>query len=172
MAKKPRSDSKLDSLPDHQWAELCELLVAGEKYEAALAWLFDECGVSSSYAALSGFYKRHCVPILKERRSFAAMTAESLIADAGLTDWDAAILEKFKQKSFELMTLQGADPKDVSEMLKLFLKSQDQELNRRRFQDALTSKLEAGLDQLYEEIKGNDVAEKIFAELKKVLSAE
>ena len=83
-------------------------------------------------SAMSTFYTRHCVPILKDRQKFASLKAEVLIEESGRTDWGEAISEKLKQTAFELISSPGADAKEVCDMLKLFLKSQDQELHSRR----------------------------------------
>ena len=132
MGRKPRSDSKLNSLPEDQRVELRDQLLAGANYESCLSWLQDECEVSSTLSAMSAFYKRHCKPVLKDRLKFASLKAEVLIEESGRTDWNEAISEKLRQAAFELISSPGANQKEVCDMLKLFLKSQDQELHSRR----------------------------------------
>lgn len=146
MMKKPRSDSKLDALPGSRVMELRDGLLGGWSYEAALAWLKDECGVTSSLGALSGFFKRHCTPVLKDRREFAVLKAEAIAADAGLTDWDGASIERLRQMVFEFMANPNANLEDTERMFRLLLKSRDQETDRRKL--ALLETKARRLDEL------------------------
>jgi hypothetical protein len=132
MDKKPRSDSKLDALPKARVAELRDGLLGGWSYEAALAWLHGECGIKSSLAALSAFFKRHCTPVIKDRRQLASLRAEAIGGDAGLTDWDAASIERLRQMVFEFMANPNADLEATERMFRLLLKSRDQEVDRRK----------------------------------------
>lgn len=136
MSGKPRSDSKLDNLPELQFLELRDGLLNRtlKSYEEALSWLASECGVSSSAASLSAFYKRHCAPLVKERRQFAAIRAEAL-GDAMESDpvnWDTAIIEKTKQLAFEFLDSEDVDADSVKKLLDAILKAQKQELDVRR----------------------------------------
>jgi hypothetical protein len=130
--KKPRSDSKLDSLPESRVLELRDGLLGGWRYEEALSWLASECGVCSSLSALSAFYKRHCAPVVKQRLQLASLKAEAIAEDAGKTDWDAASIERLRQMVFEFMTTPDADLEATERMFKLLLKSRDQEVDRRK----------------------------------------
>lgn len=132
MNKKPRSDSKLDSLPEQQLLELRDGLLSGWKLEDAKSWLIVECGVSSSLAALSAFFKRHCVPVIRDRRQLAALKAEAITEGVGLTDWDAASIERLRQTVFEFMSNPNADIEATERLFKLLLKSRDQEVDRRK----------------------------------------
>lgn len=132
MRRKPRSDSKLDALPELRLLELRDGLLGGWRYEDALSWLATECGVDSSLASLSAFFKRHCKPVLQNRRKLAALKAEVLVEDAGKTDWDAAIMEDIKQMVFELMQNPEADFQKTEKLLRLVLKSRDQEQSARK----------------------------------------
>jgi hypothetical protein len=130
--KKPRSDSKLDALPESRVLELRDGLLGGWSYEAALSWLSTECGVDSSLSALSAFFKRHCAPVMKERRELAALKAETISEEAGKTDWDAASIERLRQMVFEFMANPNADLEATERMFRLLLKSRDQETDRRK----------------------------------------
>ena len=130
--KKPRSDSKLDSLPESRVLELRDGLLGGWKYDEALSWLAGECGVSSSLAALSGFYRRHCAPVVKSRLQLASLKAEAIGEMAGSTDWDTASIERLRQMVFEFMADPNADLEATERMFKLLLKSRDQETDRRK----------------------------------------
>lgn len=130
--KKPRSDSKLDALPESRVLELRDGLLGGWSYADAMSWLNTECGITSSLSALSAFFKRHCAPVLKERRQLAALKAEAIAEDAGVTDWDAASIEKLRQMVFEFMADPAANIEDTEKLFKLLLKSRDQEVDRRK----------------------------------------
>jgi hypothetical protein len=130
--KKPRSDSKLDSLPESRVLELRDGLLGGWKYDEALSWLAAECGVSSSLAALSAFYRRHCAPVVKSRLQLASLKAEAIGEMAGSTDWDTASIERLRQMVFEFMADPNADLEATERMFKLLLKSRDQETDRRK----------------------------------------
>lgn len=141
MARKPRSDSKLDNLPEPQFMQLRDGLLKREfkSYEEALSWLATECGVSSSPSALSSFYKRHCAPLVAERRQFAAIRAEAL-GDAMQDDpvnWDQAIIERTKQLTFEFLDSDEVDADSVKKLLDAILKAQSQKLDREKFEKAL-----------------------------------
>ena len=129
--KKPRADSKLDALPESRVLELRDGLLNGWSYEAALSWLNTECGQSSSLAALSSFFKRHCAPVLRDRRQLAALKAEAISDAAGETDWDAASIERLRQTVFEFMSNPNADMEATERMFRLLLKRKDQELTER-----------------------------------------
>lgn len=131
MNKKPRSDSKLDALPDRYLGELRDGLLSGWRLEDAKTWLSEQCAVSTSLASLSAFFKRHCVPILRERRQLAALRAEAIAEDIGMTDWDMASIEKLRQMVFEFMSNPDADIEATERMFKLLLKRKDQELTER-----------------------------------------
>jgi hypothetical protein len=62
------------------------------------------------------------------------------------------------------------DPKTFFLMAKIGLQREQQSLDREKLNAATKGKIEAGLDALGEEIKGNPRAEKLFAELKEVVS--
>lgn len=132
MSRKPRSDSKLDTLPESRVMELRDGLLGGWRYEDAMSWLATECGVTTSLAALSSFFKRHCAPVLRERRQLAALKAEAITEGVGLTDWDAASIERLRQTVFEFMADPNADIEATERLFKLLLKSRDQEVDRRK----------------------------------------
>lgn len=136
MSKKPRADSKLDNLPEEHFLQLRDGLLdrTFASYQEALAWLEAVCGVSSSAAALSGYWRRHCAPLVAERRSMAAIRAEAL-GDAMRDDpvnWDEAIVEKTKQLAFEFLDSGTQDAGAIKSLLDAILKAQKQELDERK----------------------------------------
>lgn len=157
--RKPRKDSKLDSMPEHWQLELRDKLLANQGHEEILSWLAVECGVTVSPSALSTFYKRHCAPLVRERRNLSAVKAEVIVDDAGRTDWNAATMELVKQVSFELLNGQALDFKTAEKFIKLVLKADAQAQTKEKAKEAARDKTEAGIDALTEEAKGNKEAQ-------------
>lgn len=159
MSRKARSDSKLDNLPELQLLELRDGLLKRtfKSYDEALQWLLIECGVDSSRAALSGFFKRHCAPLIKERRQYAAIRAEAL-GDAMESDpvnWDAAIIEKTKQLTFEFLDAEEVDADSIKKLLDAISKARGQELDERRvtLMEEKAASAKAKLEQVAEKEK-------------------
>jgi hypothetical protein len=170
--KKNRSDSKLDNLkPESRVLELRDMLLAGASQQDCKDWLFAECGETTTTGdALTRFWKKHCLPIVKESRQLAAVKAEAIVEDAGRTDWNAGTLELVKQVSFEMMSGQVTDPKTAEKFIKLILKADAQDAAREKLKAASKTKIEDGLEALFAEIKGNKKAEAIFKQLQEVVA--
>lgn len=131
--KKPRADSKLDSMPESRVLELRDKIMGGTSYQDCLSWLAVECGVSSSLPALSAFYKRHCAPVVAERRKLSVVKAEAL-GDAMAKDpvnWDEAIVERTKQLAFEFLSTDQNDPDAVGKLLDAVVKARKQEFTEK-----------------------------------------
>lgn len=129
MDKKPRSDSKLDAMPGNRVMELRDKLLGGDSYLECITWLDMECGVTTSVASLSVFYKRHCWPVVRERRQVSVIKAEAL-GDAMSQDpvnWDSAIVDRTKQKLFEFLAGDGASLEDAAEALKAITAARKQD---------------------------------------------
>lgn len=168
--KKPRSDSKLDGLSSGQRAELVRLLADGCKYQDALEWLSAECRVTSTLSALSAFYKRHVVPILKERREFAAARAEAIVSEAGAIDWDLASVELLKGMAFRELNRESADAETVERLMKLIFKNREQVQNERKL---VVLERKAELADAAQKVSGNEslsAAEKA-AKLKEIFGS-
>lgn len=168
MDKKPRSDSKLDALEERRKLALRDGLLGGWKYEAALAWLEAECGVRSSLDALTRFWRRHCAPVLKERRQLASLRAEALGAEAGKTDWDSASIELLKQAAFEAMSNPEADPEAVERIFKLLLKARALDQSGRRIEllEAQAAQAKAQLEAAAGRAKaGGGISEETLREI-------
>jgi uncharacterized protein HemY len=170
MMKKPRSDSKLDTLtPESRVCELRDMLLAGASQAECKGWLLETCGVTTTGDALTRFWRKHCKPIKDEERQLAAVKAEGIIQEAGRTDWNAGTLELVRQVSFEMMSRQSVDPETAEKFIKLVLKADAQEQAREKLKAATKSKIEEGLEALFAEIKGNRKAEEIFKQLREVV---
>jgi hypothetical protein len=134
MGRKVRSDSKLDSLADHHQAELTQQLLTGQKYEDVLTWLEVECGVSSSLAALSAYYSRHCAPVLRERRKLAVLRAQefSKAAKENPIEWDAVAMERLNQIFFELLLQPDVDAATAKRLGDMILKDKALSMDSRK----------------------------------------
>lgn len=144
--KKPRADSKLDSMSESRVLELRDKLLAGDSYQACIEWLLVDCGVQSSLASLSAFYKRHCAPVIRERRQLSVIKAEAL-GDAMAADpvnWDEKIVDRTKQMAFEFLTADQNDMDAVGKLLDSVVKARKQEFTEKiqtRKQDVEERKL-------------------------------
>jgi hypothetical protein len=136
--KKPRSDSKLDAMPESRVLELRDKLLAGVSYRDAISWLAVECGVHASLKSLTSFYRRHCWPIIRERRQFSVVKAEALgsaMAKDPVT-WDEKIVERTKQLAFEFLSEDAPDPEAIKALLDALTKANKQSLDREKFEEA------------------------------------
>jgi len=123
--RKRRADAFEKRLTEEQFVELRDGLLGQWTYTSALQWLADECGVSSSLAALSGFWEHYCAPVLKERRQMAVLKAEEITraAESDGVDFGAAGMERLRQLTFEFLLQDGADvdSKAVARLMKIVL---------------------------------------------------
>jgi hypothetical protein len=168
---KPRSilETKLN---EAQQSQLADWLLSGMQYHQAQAAVAKEFGVTvKSLASFSQFWDKHCSPSLLARRTRAKRMADEVAEEAAKhpAQFSAATIDQLSQKAFELATSPGADPRDVKALFSLVLKSKDQELtreqmqlDREKFLTATRSKIEAGLAELAQHIKGNEDAARAF----------
>lgn len=160
--KKPRKDSILDTqLKADQREELRDLLMGGASHAECMQWLSASCGVVvRSGDTLTTFWKRHCLPLVKEHRKLSAVKAEAYVDGAKRTDWDTATTELVKQVTFEILSGQAVDAKTADVFVKNVLKIRSLDDAKSRAQEALRTKEEAGIDALADAAKGNKEAEK------------
>jgi hypothetical protein len=160
LKRKPRTDSKLDGLPPERFMELRERMLSNqETYQEIRAWLAGECGVAVSGGALSVFFKRHCAPLLSERRQLAAAQAEAVgsIAAENPVDWDAATIERLRQFAFQMMLAPGADPRAVKAIFAILLKKQGLDNDTRKVRLLETKAAQA--DQAKATVNDNKLSE-------------
>jgi len=171
--KEVRADAKLKNLPadvlDTLW-RLRNPEEDGEKLtlEAVLVELKNTQGIEVSISTLSEFYKwlrfkrrmesgrRITDQVMEQMRRDPSMTLDQMHAAA--------------QFVFTNATMDEDDPKTYIALAKLSLQRDQQSLDREKMTAATRNKIDAGLDALFEEIKGNPRAEKLFAELREVVS--
>ena len=125
MAKKARGDSKLDALPENARGELVQGILCGWSYEQARQWVLDSCGVSVSLSAFTPFYQRHCAPVLKERKQFAALTAGSLAKLAKESEaFDVAAIGELKEYAYRLIRDPNSNPEEARKWMETLIKAQ------------------------------------------------
>ena len=169
--KKPRADSILDGMEEVRIMELRDGLLGGWSHEQCIGWLATECGVViKSGSTLNTFYKRHCAPIIKDRRKLAAVKSEIYVKEAGRTDWDAATAELVSQVTFEMLDGQRTDPKIAEKFVKLVLKKDAQDQSRNKARELARTKIDAGMEAMLAEIKHNPKALAIFQQLQEVVA--
>ncbi|AHF94210.1 hypothetical protein OPIT5_08295 [Opitutaceae bacterium TAV5] len=172
--KKPRSDSKLKSLPQHQQETLRRwLLEENVSYEDARERVHMDFGVKVSKGAIQNFYAT-CRSL--EERDHAREFAEAICASAegDGANFEQATLRLVREKAFILARMEGAESinelatlaKVLGESAKLEIKKRELALNLEKFRQQVKSDIEKGLDALHAEIKGNAEALQLFERFK------
>jgi hypothetical protein len=128
--KKPRSDSILLNLPEHQQAQLAEWLLAGMTYCQAQIRLKDEFNVSVSLGVFSNFYHTVCIPILTERRANLVKLAQTLDQQDQSNSklFDQAVASQVKQRIFERCASPTSTPAEIKTLFNAMLKSRDRDI--------------------------------------------
>lgn len=139
MARKPRSDSALDSLPAHQREQLRTWLVDENlSYEKAVERIEQDFGVRTSRSAVQQFYALRCFSLRSsEAREFAEHTVREL-KNSG-ESFDEATIALVRQKAFERAYAKDGNldelavlAKILGDSRKLSLKAQEVALTDRR----------------------------------------
>jgi hypothetical protein len=133
-SKEKKSKARLDKLPPAKKAELIDGLVCGWTYQQAAEWLFTECsGMRVSGSAWTPFYERNVLPILKDIRDFAKMSARSLAREMEKDDlFERATVLEFEQNAYDLMRTPGADPEEKRKWMETLLKKMAAARDERR----------------------------------------
>lgn len=132
--RKERGDSKLatEKLGVERHTELIQGLAGGWTYDQALDWLTGECGVAVSLSALTPFYQRHVVPVLRDRKRFAflgSQAVETFAKQQGV--FDAATILDFKEKAARMMRDPDADPEEARKWMETYIKTMAGERDER-----------------------------------------
>lgn len=116
MNRKPRSDSKLDGLPEDQHTQLAEwLTVENISYAQARDRCKEEFGISTSLSALQSFYARFAAPWKYARAKESADEFAELMAGK----FDEANIKKAKQLAFDALSSPQPDLKAAKALLKI-----------------------------------------------------
>jgi len=176
MARKPRSDAKLKSLPPHQRELLIRWLVDENlAYDKAKERLEEDFGVETSIGALSEFYRTECFTLRSsEAKAFAEHVVETAQQDGD--KYDEATLAIIRQRAFEIAYARDGKMDDLEVLARIIgdsrkhaLKERQLEFSREKFRQQIKSDIEKGLDALHAEIKGNKAALQLFEKLKAVV---
>lgn len=183
----PRADAVLKNLPREALNELWELKYPADEETRAMtllaicAYLPVRFKVSLGKTALGDFYqwlglqrrmwaRESMVDQVKELLAKDASLSVEQVKAAGQRLFMAdGILEKDVRTFAMAADLEGADYRAKQKDAELALRRESNEIAREKLTAATRSKIEAGLDALYGEIKGNVNAERIFAQLQEVV---
>lgn len=173
--KQPRADAKLKNLPEDAQEALWRLRHPSEGEDRKPLTLEElQCEVPLRYGftvSLASLSEWHNWYALKQGINNAQARAEQLRAEMAQSgSFTAEQIERAGQVYFMSQAVGDGDPKTFFLMAKIGLQREQQSLEREKLSAATRSKIDAGLDALYEEIKGNPRAEKLFAELREVVS--
>lgn len=171
MKKKPRSDSKLDGLPQAQKDELCRWLTQENvSYEEARARVGQRFGVLvSSDSTFSDFYHSVALPWnYAQATNFATGMARLKQGE-----FKPAIMRRLEQLAFEVAASQDVNPKTLKAFLKMITDSEKVALQKgaldlavQKFRESVKSEMEKGLDALFAEVKDNPVALALYQKFK------
>ena len=171
-----RSDSKLkgDALTEEQHQELWDLRYpAGETTPMGLEDIAATevpriCSVTCAPSTLSEYYKWAKLKRSIEEREREADQAMEMYA-AKNPDASQEKLRSIGQRYFSSKSIAEDDLAGWVKVQMVAEKRAAREFDERKFQQSIKSKQEAGLDAVFEEIKGNAQAEALFAKMTEVI---
>jgi len=172
MEKEIRSDAKLKNLDRDSLDELWRMRYPVDEDRklsySEIQLELPRFGHTASISTLSDFYSW-----LRQKREMEESIARAEEAKLQYLqenpDATPEALMALGQLIFTNKSIQQGDLSGYVKMAALMERRKAREFDEKRFQSGLKSKLEAGLDALFEEIKGNAKAEAIFAQLKETL---
>ena len=183
----PRSDSKLKNLPRETLDELWDLKFPADAEQKPLG-LVEICGVIRDQykieigkSAVGEFYQWLEVQRrMWARESLIDQVKEIIARDASLSPEQVrkagqrlfmadGILEKDVRKFAAAADLEGADYRAAQKDREIDLRKEANAIARDRLTAATRSKVEAGLDALFEEIKGNPKAVELFEAIRQLV---
>lgn len=167
---KPRSDSKLFTLPVAEQQEIFGWLKQSG-YVVVKERIRKEKGISVSVSTLSDAWNTWAREELEHRVLKSKGCADDVIKMIGsdLGKLDRATQAALQQTAFEL-AMTGGDPKTVKSFYTLLLKSRQLDIEVEKISNALKTAQEKALDLLFEDIKGNPKAEKLFHQMRDALT--
>ena len=86
--------------------------------------------------------------------------------------WDAATVEKMKERIFTVTMDPASDPKELAELFKAVLKREDLDLTREKLRIEMQSDTERAIAAFADEVKGDPEAEALVQELRKRVMAK
>lgn len=171
LQRKARGDSKLKTLSPDKQKLIIEWMQSGTRDQARRKCA-GELGVETSGAALSEFYSWwHLGRQLTTAAEFANSVKEDLKGLAGL-HVDEEQLGLIGQTIFEKQALEAGNFKQFYHLRVLRQKDRKLKLEFDKLKERVQGKIEAGLDALAQEIKGNAEAEGLLARILEIVKAE
>ena len=185
--KKPRADSKLKNLPEEDQAGIWAMLHPTSKDTPAMTLEAVAVAIQASHGfsvAISTLSEWHSWYSLERRmlnaRNRANQTALQLAANPDFTPEE---IDRAAQTVFTSEMLEGGNVKGYVALATLALQRETIKQNAARIElskqalehekqkltTAAKTKIEAGLDALFAEIKGNPKAEQLFRQLQEVV---
>lgn len=130
LKRKPRSNSKLESLSPAQKDQLEGWLLGNMGYGQALALCKKEFGIETSETAIGRFWQSYVSPRRLVRRQRSAQLADQMVAEIAAKpgQWDEPLKDALKETAFNFLNQKNADPKDLMFLLGCVAKVKDQEL--------------------------------------------
>jgi hypothetical protein len=165
-----RADAKLQNLPEEAQEELWELRHPEEEggrvwtLTEIAAWVPGRFQFEVSKTTVGEFYQ--WLTLKKRCDAAAARALQAKIELAKDPDINSDDIERMGQTIFAAEALEIGDVRAYVALAKLKLAKSKQALESQKLEQAAKDKIEAGLDALFAEIKGNPKAEKLFSELK------
>lgn len=172
-SRKKRADAKLspESLGVEKFAALVEGLCCAWTYTQAADYLLAECSQTVSGSAWTEFHAQYVAPVIQERSEFALMGArsvEKVAQESGA--FDGATVLELKRKAYQMMRDPSADQEEARKWMETYIKAMAGVRERDKAIAAAKKGIEAGLEALFAEIKGNAKAEALFKQLQEVVS--
>jgi len=172
--KEIRADAKLKNLPEADLEVLWsfrnpdpggkKITFSKIRVEIPLRY-----GITVSQSTLSEFYAwLRLKKRLERAESVAQQARDELAKDPEIS---TAALDRFADKVFTTEALDTNNVKGYVAIAKLRLARDKQAFDREKLSALVKSKIEAGLDALFVEIKGNARAEALFLQLKTEVQA-
>jgi hypothetical protein len=176
--RKPRGDSVLKTQTEARQQEVVEHLLTHKLAETA-AWLKAD-GVKVSRTSLSDFLSWYQLRSQFKGFEQSALTMIELLRRKR-PDLSEPDLQGYANEFFQLQAIQQNDAQTYlafatargkAEMEKAKLDQQERrmQLEREKLSAQLKTKIEAGLDALYEEIKSNAAARKLYDQFRAVIA--
>lgn len=171
--KEIRADAKLKNLSGEVLDTLWRLRYpeeGGEKWtlERIAAALPELCGFTASLSSVSEFYA--WLRLKRRMEGAAAKAQQTRLQLAKDPEFTPEAIERVADTVFASEALDDGDIKAYVAIARLRLTKEKHELERQKLQAAAKGKIEAGLDALYQEIRGNARAEAKFKELQEVVA--
>ena len=121
-------------------------------------------GFKTSKSSVNDMYNGYILQWRLERARSAALATE------GFSTFDQEVKRLLAQRTFEELASPELNPKILVAFAKIEEEKKNREHSEEKFRESLRSKLEAGMQALFDQIKGNEKALAAFKSMKAALS--